>query len=260
MSARYTAPRDELGFVVGQLQLRATSTSDSALKLISELKLWDAEILIRTVLESTVRLAFICLDAHEAESRASEFLNTLPDIAHLKRHRRIEDSLERVEDPELDRWRPLQDMLLDQEQLDDLRTRLPRAERNRVVGRWGVAQIAGTFGRHDSAFRDLAAISHSYGMSSHAAHQDGDAILTMSERELRSEERISSIELAHGAREIGDLLTFQMIRALAAYRLYGLETDAVLGVHSECEPLLEEMKEAHAAWQAIEYQSSHNSG
>src|SRR5437016_5660870 len=69
-------------FSLGQLHLRATSTSETAIFITTHLKLWDAEILLRSVMEATLKFVFICVgEGEELARRVDEFLHVLPEIA-----------------------------------------------------------------------------------------------------------------------------------------------------------------------------------
>jgi hypothetical protein len=90
-------------------------------------------------------------------------------------------------------------------------------------------------------------------MGSHSVHLDGDAILMMHEREHRDELRQRTIELAHGVREISDVKTFAMIRALAAYDAHGLDPQPIREVNARYEGLARELREAYELWHSIEF-------
>jgi hypothetical protein len=255
--AVFTAPtrlNEQVEFTVGQLQLRAASTSGSALYLISELKLWDAEILLRTVAESSLKLTFICIgDESEQQARTDEFLVVLPEIARLKRHRRAEELIHRVADVHPEQWRPITDVLLSPEEYQALNARYPKARRDSIEKRSGFARIAEELGRSGKQFQDLVAMMYSYGMGSHAVHQDGDAILMMWEREQRGEERIRAVEQAHGARGISDVVTFAYLRARVAYVAADLNPKPVQEVADRWKPLMRELDQAYASFREVEY-------
>src|SRR5207302_1582618 len=94
---------------------------------------------------------------------------------------------------------------------------------------------------------------YSYGMGSHSVHQDGDAILIMDERERRDSRRQRAIELAHGAREISDLMTFAMLRAFAAYIAHKIVPKPVQLVTDRCRELTDELHAAIETWHTVEY-------
>jgi hypothetical protein len=172
-------PQD-IEFSLGQLHLRATSTSETAMFITTHLKLWDAEILLRSVMEATLKFVFICVgEGEELGQRADEFLNVLPEIARLRRHRRAEEFLACVGNRDDPRWRPLRDLLLHEAELQTLTARFPKDARSRLEGKWGFTQIAEALAKTGGRFSNLTSLLYPYGMGSHSVHQDGNAILMM---------------------------------------------------------------------------------
>lgn len=247
---------EQVEFAIGQLQLRAALTSDSALNLIIQLKLWDAEILLRTVAESSLKLTFIAIgNSDEQRVRANEFLVKLPEIAQIKRQRRAEDLLSRVPDREANKWRPIRDVLLSPQQIQAFEARHPKRSRDNLERKWGFARITDELGKSGTAFEHLSAMMYSYGMGSHSVHQDGDSILMMWERERRSEEHLAAVELAHGARGISDVVTFAWLRARAAYKAMNLDTSPIDSVAEKYDSLFDDLHQAHEAFHSVEYSS-----
>ncbi|OHB52350.1 MAG: hypothetical protein A2Y12_19490 [Planctomycetes bacterium GWF2_42_9] len=76
-------------FVIAQLQISCHLTSESTLLLILNCKIWDADILLRSVLEGTFKLIFLLKGSNEEQiSKAKEYWELLPDIMRLRRHLR----------------------------------------------------------------------------------------------------------------------------------------------------------------------------
>lgn len=244
----------QVEFAIGQLQLRAALTSDSVLNLLIQFKLWDAEILLRTVVEASIKLAYIAVaDVQEQQVRASEFLILLPEMLRLKRHRRAEDFLSHVPDPEAEMWRSIREIRLPSEQIEKISARHPKAQRDNMERKWGFARITEELGKSGTEFQYLSAMMYSYGMGSHAVHQDGDAILMMWERGERSPLHLAAVEFAHGARLISDVVTFAALRARAAYKALSLDTAPISEVNARHAWLFEELQRAYDAFHAIEY-------
>jgi len=75
--------------VIAQLQISCHLTSESTLLLILNCKIWDADILLRSVLEGTFKLIFLLKGSNEEQiSKAKEYWELLPDIMRLRRHLR----------------------------------------------------------------------------------------------------------------------------------------------------------------------------
>lgn len=62
----------QLRFVVTQMNADCHFTSESALSLVAEQKLWDADILVRAVTEGSLKLAYILNAAPDEMERLAD--------------------------------------------------------------------------------------------------------------------------------------------------------------------------------------------
>lgn len=255
-----TIAADRVGFVLNQLHLRAALTSISALKLVTELRLWDCEILLRTVVEGSLKFAFISsASGDERDARAREFTDTLRDIAALKRHRRALIALSQLpaDGPQ---WQPIRDVLLTSDEVDELEAEYPKASRDALERKWGFARMVETLAKSGPRYAALTGLLYNYGMASHSTHLDGDAVLMMWERERRPEHRLHAVELAHGARLIGDTLTFADLRTSEFIRIHGADANQLGSVRKRREDLTLRLNGAHDLFHAAEYSESESAG
>jgi len=56
------------------------------------------------------------------------------------------------------------------------------------------------------------------------------------------------MESAHGVREISDILTFAMLRALMLHKLHQVDTKPVTDLYTSHQPMLEEMHQIQEEW------------
>jgi len=99
-------------WIVRQLNLASHLTSESALLVLAYDRPWDAEMMMRSIAEGTVKLAFIALGtAEERVQRAHDFFHVGMDLLHYADDRKLRDFLSRVDEGD-ERWRPFREMLL----------------------------------------------------------------------------------------------------------------------------------------------------
>jgi len=242
-----------LEWLVSQLGVRCTLTSDSVLLLVGQLKFWDAEILARVCLEGTFKLAYICSGTDEERHRKTEeFLDEMPAIARLRRHSRVERLLTLLPNPNDASWRALRDLLLTNGEKEELWQQYPKARRAALERKWSLPGLAEELAQTE-AFHAAAGLLHTYGMSSSLAHVDGDAVLTMSEREGRSPERVAAIELAHGARLLSDMISYATLRSYVVLKAKKLDPGPVRDRERDTATLCEELCRATEDWARVEY-------
>ena len=93
---------------------------------------------------------------------------------------------------------------------------------------------------------------YGYGMGSHLVHQDGDGIGMIWERNSRSYDRREIVQIAHCAREIGDLCTMAFIRAWVTLKLANRDMAPVLKIWKDMNSVAEEMHKIAEQWWNVE--------
>lgn len=231
------------------------SLSDSALGLTVGRRLWEADILLRSVFEGTAKFVFLCQpNDHERRRRVEEYKETLPKIAALRDHSHADDVLKHVGDTNADEWRPLRDLLLSPEELAQRRGEFPRSARSTLEQRWSFTELVRELtGSSGEVLKGFALLLHNYGMSSHVAHADWIGASMVWERQTRSADQIQAIEFAHAGRLLVDVITAATLRVMAAYKYKGLASEPVLRAFDATAPLREEVRVSGQRWRDAEY-------
>jgi hypothetical protein len=248
-------------YVLGQLNVSCIMTSESALLLIAHSRTWDAELLIRSVLEGTYRFVALCVrDERERLRRVIEYWEVMPEAARLRQHARAEALLRSLDpaggvvNPTHDRWRPIRDLLLDAAELQALKERFPAKQRSLLERRWSFTELVASLSRSDlPGAPQFSAMLHGYTMSSALIHKSGEGVALVMERATRESDRRDAIELAHGARLISDVLELASLRAFSLLRLRNIPQDRHLESRACHSTLRSELSEAIANWSRIEY-------
>lgn len=247
--------RQNLGLLLNSCHL----TSESALILISHCKLWDAESLVRSVIEGTYKFAYLCLGSKsEIEQKVREYEDDLHEISRLTRHARAEAFLAVVKNPQAVSWKPLRDLLLKKEEVAELSARYPQKLRTQLKQKWsfhGLAErIANSNVKGMDGFRQML---YSYGMSSHVLHQDWDGVAMIWDRIRRSDERREGIELTHGAREVSDLALMGALRYYMLLQASGASTRMIKRLakpeFARCKDYILAAERFSQEWKKVEY-------
>jgi hypothetical protein len=235
--------------------LTATArASESTLLLCAYSQVWDAEIVARSVLEGSLKFAYLLQSPAEFQQRHDEYANQLYEIALLKDHRKATELLALVPDPDSEHWRPMRDLLLSDPDLVALSQRYGKADRNDLARRWGFTGLVGELSRSaDPYFHGLGALAHSYSMASHVQHVDFVGASIPLERDHRSMDRRDSANLAHNGRLISDILDFFFLRLATGYRFTGSDKTKLRDAWSSIQRAREPFKDAAAQWMDIEY-------
>lgn len=220
-----------LGWQPGERQtisflLTATArTSESAFLLCAYGQLWDAEVLVRSALEGSLKLAYLLQARETFAERHREYANKLFEIALLKDHQKAASVLAAVSDPDAPQCRPIRELLLPHAEVAEISARNEKASRRDLERRWGFTGLIGELSRSgDPYFHGLSALAHGYSMASHVQHGDIVGASIALERDLRSVERRDTIHLAHEGRLLSDLLHFLFLRLAVGYRFVAAVT------------------------------------
>lgn len=239
---------------IGYLLSATARTSESALLLCAYGQLWDAEMLIRSVLEGSLKFAYLLQSREHFDERHREYADHLFAIGRLKDHQKAAGLLANVRNPDAVEWRPIRDRLLSDEERADLRASYDRITRKDLETRWGFTGLVGELSRSgDALFRDLPATAHAYSMASHIQHADMIGTSIALERDLRSERRRGTIQLAHLGRLVGDVLRFMFLRLAVGYRFTGADVASLKEVKSAIDAEAARFNETYRAWMDVEY-------
>jgi hypothetical protein len=103
------------------LSTECLGRSQTIFYLILGLRLWDAEILSRVLLEGTVKFAYILESTSNLKERLIEFSEVLPAISKLRWHGKAEEALAALGDDGSLGMQPYRDMILSADELAEIR-------------------------------------------------------------------------------------------------------------------------------------------
>ncbi|MNB74630.1 hypothetical protein D3C75_212680 [compost metagenome] len=241
-------------YVLKQLPISSHVTSETVLIMVANNRMWDNEMLIRSILEGTLKFIYLTVGTdEERKKKIDEFWNVLPIINQIKRSRRADKLLEHLPNEELQRndMKFIGGVILSEEKIKEIEEKYPRKYRKELEHKWSYSEIIKDLTKEDK-HKAFSGLFHGYGIGSHLIHQDADAINYLIDHNQRTPERRIAKELAHGCRQISDVMTFSILRLYAYKQLFkeSLE-DIYLESHIKLD---EDMAGFHNSFQEIEEQ------
>lgn len=229
-------------------------TSTSVLVLIDNRRIWDSEILMRTVAEGSMKVMFLLSKNEEFKNRYNEYANVLFDIEGINQHKKSKILLDTVENPDAEKWKPIRDVLFSADDYKRLVEKYPRALRSSVERRWGFAGLIQQLNKENIVPKDLFLILlHGYSVASHHIHADYSGVASAMERDTRDTKRRDLICMAHASRFISDVFWFAFLRLFAAHKFLDNDTKSAKKFVEKYKEMQEELSEATKNWSAIEY-------
>ena len=240
--------------IISWLSAACIRASGSALLLAGFERVWDGEIVSRSVFEGTVKFCHLLGDPKDAVTRFEEYETALSNIASLADHEKVRRLIEIAPDPKGDMVAVLQELLLTEAKQAEVAAKYPRQERRRLQAAWGFSGVVEQMVRTGEGLGELAAgLLHGYAMASHVAHADYLGIGMVMERENRSETRRAAIHRAHAARVISDQLWYCAFRLISAYRFIEEPRTKILELMTDGSELSQMLRDAQAEWYGLEY-------
>lgn len=229
-------------------------STESALLLVAYLQTWDAEMVMRSVMEGTLKLLYLLQRPDTFATRFREYNHDLFEVAVLKDHGKATELLGALgEKGSSADWKPIREMLLPDEKCRRIREQYPRESRRALEQRWGFTEMIGELSRSPDHLNILRVLLHGYSVASHIQHADAIGVSLPSDRDERTEERRDAMDAAHAVRLISDGLHYSLFRLLGAYRFLGLDMGAIVQAQREIAELITSLGPVYDDWLRIEY-------
>jgi hypothetical protein len=120
------------------LSTACLGSSGAVLHLVEYNRLWEAELVMRSVVEGTVKFGHLLEHPDTFTARCIEFAEVLPAVALLRRHKRAGELLKALEDvPEVN-TRTFRDLRLTDDEISQINAAYPHQTRRDIERRWGI--------------------------------------------------------------------------------------------------------------------------
>jgi hypothetical protein len=199
-----------INFAHAQLYFIA-DRSQSLIILIQEVRLWDAEIIMRSIMEATIRILYVCYSGEsERVERVNEFWKDLSEINELKRSERAKILLERF-DQKHGNEVAIKPLVLSTDEEKELYDKWPKKRRQLLEMKWSFSKIIvflESVMNKDKGGALIRSTLHNYSLSSHLIHADESGLSLLWDRNHRPDEEREKLEIAHVCRMLSDILSF----------------------------------------------------
>lgn len=217
--------------------------SQSLIILIQAARLWDAEIIMRSIMEATIRILYVCYsNENERIQRINEFWNDLAEINELKRSERAKVVLRC---PEQTRGNEvaIKPLVLPANEEKELRDRWPRKLRQALERKWSFSEIIFSLESNmdeDKGGAFVRSILHNYALSSHLIHADESGLSLLWDRNHRPDDEREKLEIAHICRMLSDSLSYLFVVWSALTEVLKLDRSELNNAYQDAEPLFQQ--------------------
>jgi len=201
-------------FVTIQLFSSLYATSESVLLLVREYSLFEADILLRTVIEGSVKYIYLMTGNLETDSEIiKEYYNIIPEMQKISEHRK---AIEAVDLFKLysNKKHPFEASILPEEEFNSLQEKYPNKIRKSLEQKWGFGTLLKEIINYNKEYESLVGLYYAYNLSSHLIHQDGECVkMRYVGMRKNAIENNYEFDQAHAVRIISNILSMGVIRA-----------------------------------------------
>lgn len=193
--------------------------------LVQQDLLWDADIVVRSALETLVKFAFIAEEEEAGRPQLlQEFWYDLSEIYTVKLSEQAKKNLSHTADDEIQRLSHTPQVLSAEEE-NRLRAKWSKADRTRLEQKWSFTGIVNALSKKAAGTPAEAIVlaTHAYRMSSHIAHGDEMGINMIRERKSRSPQEQADITISHYLRLMSDAFHYCALTALYTCKYLGTD-------------------------------------
>ena len=191
------------------------STSSTILTLLSDtMALADADILLRSVMEGTVKYCFLLNGtAEERWQKYLEYRYVLCELEMVADHKKAVETLAVFEEFSIDHSKiPLKASILSDELLKDIQSKYTKKDISEIKGRWTYQAMIRSLATTKPEYKAQLGSLSTYADTSHFAHFDWTGLSTRQARlnlNVRNDDRF---DVAHAARIISNVLSLTLFR------------------------------------------------
>ena len=204
------------------------STSSTILMLLSEeMALPDADVLLRTVMEGTVKYCYL-LNGTPEERRVKyeEYRYALYEMEMLSDHNKAVETLEIFEEFSIENSTiPFEANILPDDYLDGLRSKYTKKQKDEIKKRWTYQSMLRSLAKNKPEYKAQLGSLSTYASTSHYAHFDWTGLSTRhAQLKANAHKTDTHYDVVHAFRIISNILSFAMFRAWEYTNIHGVKS------------------------------------
>lgn len=205
------------------------STSESILILLLNGALFEADILLRSLMEGTVKYCYLMsTDSEVREKRYQEYKNDLSEIDKLLDHRKALEAVEILHAFNSNSTKPFELSILNDDIVESLEQLYPNRKRNEIKQKWTYGHMLNELAKENAEYEAQLASISSYSLMSHFCHFDWTGVSMRNEQITTAARGDETLDVAHGMRIISNVMTFYLFRTSEYIRCNQYSSESIL--------------------------------
>jgi len=190
------------------------STSESILILLYNQAIFDADILLRTVMEGTIKYCYLMMGTpEERNDKYIEYKEKLTDLDKLSDHRKAKETIRILQEFYANSTKPFEYSILDENELKRLQEIYPHKVRDEIKRKWNYQALLRAIAKNSSEYEAQIGTLSTYSFTSHFCHCDWTGVST---RQAQIEDSLTDqseiFDIGHAVRIIANALSMYIFR------------------------------------------------
>lgn len=214
LSPLYKKEHGENQDVVVPLFTSLHSTSESILILLLNQAIFDADVLLRTVMEGTIKYCYLMTGTvDEKKDKYTEYKIKLTDIDKILDHNKAVEAVDILKEFSKNSTKPLELSVLSDKELSALSGKYPKKDRDALKRKWSyqalLRSLAHTNPEYEAQFGTLS----TYSLTSHFCHYDWTGVSSRNAQIMDSVNPDAIVfDIMHCNRILSNVMSMELFR------------------------------------------------
>lgn len=211
------------------------STSESILILLQNRGVFDADILLRSVMEGSVKYCYLMVGStNEKASKCNEYEHILFEIDRLNDHKKAKEAVEILKIFSQNNTGPFESMILPEEEANILSEKYSAKTRNMITNKWSYQVLLRKLSEDYEEYKAQLGTLSTYAMICHNCHYDWTGVSARNEEIMSSPDGSNELyDYMHALRIISNTLSMYLFRVLEYMRCNQFSSDQLIKQYGE---------------------------
>lgn len=196
------------------------STSESILILLSNQSIFDADVLLRTVMEGTIKYCYLMTGTDdEKKEKYIEYKIKLSDIAKISDHKKAIETVDILREFSNNSTKPFECDILSEEKLSLLNEQYPKKEQEKLKQKWSYQALLRSLAKVNHEYEAQLGTLSTYSLTSHFCHYDWIGVSSRNAQIVNAENSNAIIfDIMHSIRILSNVLSMELFRVVEYMR------------------------------------------
>lgn len=220
LSPLYKKEFSDTQYVTIPLFTALHSTSESILILLQNQAVFDADILLRCLMEGTVKYCYLMIGTEdEQKQKNEEYRSILCEIDKLSDHKKAKEAIDILKEFSQNNLTPFEVMVLSDEDATSLANKYPANKRNEYTRKWSYQALLRALSKDHKEYEAQLGTLSTYATTSHYCHFDWTGVSARHEQIMSSADGSNELyDYIHALRILSNVLSLYLLRVIEYMR------------------------------------------